>query len=1238
MRSSRWRWRAVASVAASVAVVAALVVGVWWLLSKGSATKGSDIATVVGLPISIASLVIAVLAYRKSSAEDRKLTEEAARVPQEALAQALQGHFDPRGRGVDQRSRPGWYFTGRVGVLKELVGWLTNPGSDLAPRVVTGGPGSGKSAVLGRIVTLANHRLRGQVPLDDAAAGTVPPVGCVNVAVQATGKTLEQVVVEISEALRIEHGSAQQLVDALGDRPNAAVVVVDAVDEAAQPQELARKLLRPLGSTNRVRLLVGTRKRLVPLLGATAVVLDLDDPDYLERSDLAEYARRCLLIGSDPAAQSGYRDRPDVAVRVAQAIADRAYPSFLVVQLASRSLANATGVVDFEQPDWRDRFPATVGEAMDDYLARLAVGGTREQWVKDLLLPLAYAQGYGLPDEELWAALATATGTQRYGPHDIRMLRETSAADLLQPVEANGMTFFRLFHEALAEYFRSGRREQDDQRMYTVGLLGLVPPSIQPPGKDWFHAPEYVRTHLVTYAAKAGMLDKLLIDVGFLMVAEPTRLVRELPAATTAPAVQAEQAMQQATPYLLTSTPGDRASYLEMAARRNRVDWLATQLCELQPIRAWRISWTHWRSPSPHRVLGAASGGIYGLAITEVDGQTVVVSRDEQGLTRCWEIRTGKPVGDTLTGWPNSLALAVGQLDGKSILIHPCAEDGQALEVWDIAEGIEVREPLTLATNDPRSLAFFELDGDPLIAVLDWANRLFLYNLHTDALVHEFAQLDAPPTRDLAVWETGGGLMALCPSRKGLLTWNITTGHATEIAVPNIGPVVPGPTLDGKPTFISGYGNTIRLYDLATAQVLAEGPKEREWFIRELTALTADRRTFAISGSTGGVVRIWDVGRMRPIGPPLLGHDGFIMRVGAVMADGQLLVVSGAYDGVLRIWHVDPNAPPVVLPDDQRFDTVALGVSEAVGVPVILTADPEGSIHPYHALGGKLQTHSIQRRAEAEQGESQHNPYTWLDGRLITVSIAKTPSPTERNGAAQAGTVDRVAQLHDFLDGKLVGQFVTIKDPPDSDLDVLRSHDELLVVGTRDNTLVLWNKDSPLSQNSPYTVGTSRIQSVALAHRHDQPVALISDEEGAASLLDLVTGQLHDIAPPASTSSVFVSQLHSTATIIFGGYGGKPVCVWDLETLTPTMDPLPHHGSPVYAVDTGTIHNRDVVVLGDGEGTISVWDVKRRRLRTIQTGAMILSLALVDHDRIVLGGPLGVTMLQLTDTFWEEAG
>jgi hypothetical protein len=131
----------------------------------GAAGAGAELSAVdqpkpvtVGLWATFALLGFGIaLGQAVSASRSQRKGEGNARVAREArVDQALRGHFEPRGRGVDQRSRPGWYFTGRVRALQELVEWLTGAGSDLRPRVVTGGPGSGKSAVLGRLVTLSD--------------------------------------------------------------------------------------------------------------------------------------------------------------------------------------------------------------------------------------------------------------------------------------------------------------------------------------------------------------------------------------------------------------------------------------------------------------------------------------------------------------------------------------------------------------------------------------------------------------------------------------------------------------------------------------------------------------------------------------------------------------------------------------------------------------------------------------------------------------------------------------------------------------------------------------------------------------------------------------------------------------------------------------------------------------------------------------------------------------------------
>lgn len=74
------------------------------------------------------------------------------------------------------------------------------------------------------------------------------------------------------------------------------VVLVDAVDEAADPYQLIVELLEPVASAagrTKVRLLVGTRpggeNGLLRLLGASAVIVDLDSPANLDARDIGLY-------------------------------------------------------------------------------------------------------------------------------------------------------------------------------------------------------------------------------------------------------------------------------------------------------------------------------------------------------------------------------------------------------------------------------------------------------------------------------------------------------------------------------------------------------------------------------------------------------------------------------------------------------------------------------------------------------------------------------------------------------------------------------------------------------------------------------------------------------------------------------------------------------------------------------------------------------------------------------------
>jgi hypothetical protein len=69
-------------------------------------------------------------------------------------------HWRPRARGVSIESERGYRFRGRTEALTKIARWLDRPEPDRRVLVVTGSPGVGKSAVLGRIVTTADPSIR----------------------------------------------------------------------------------------------------------------------------------------------------------------------------------------------------------------------------------------------------------------------------------------------------------------------------------------------------------------------------------------------------------------------------------------------------------------------------------------------------------------------------------------------------------------------------------------------------------------------------------------------------------------------------------------------------------------------------------------------------------------------------------------------------------------------------------------------------------------------------------------------------------------------------------------------------------------------------------------------------------------------------------------------------------------------------------------------------------------------
>lgn len=384
----------------------------------------------------------------------------------------LATHFEPSSRGV-AAGEAGWYFTGRRKELAHIVKWLGKSDSGGKPYVVTGSPGSGKSALVSRLVALSDGQRRLRLPdLASLPPETVPSIDSINAVVWCHNKTTDQIVADLGNRLGLNARTSDELFTALAAEPRQLSIVIDALDEAVEGEapRIAAHLIQPLAAKPGVKVIVATRRHPVrtkeagdagnDLLAELGVLPKDSNCLVLDQAkdrgnDMRAYIAARLMASAEPDRRTPYSDDPALAERLAARIATAAGTSFLVAAVTARSLALQDEAVD---PDAKKLdLPTGAGAALAGYIERLP----DPQMAIDILRPLAWAEGAGLPWGPLWAPVAVALaravlpGKPAPGYDDDMVAKVLDwASDLIVESVADGQPVYRLFHEALAEHLR----------------------------------------------------------------------------------------------------------------------------------------------------------------------------------------------------------------------------------------------------------------------------------------------------------------------------------------------------------------------------------------------------------------------------------------------------------------------------------------------------------------------------------------------------------------------------------------------------------------------------------------------------------------------------------------------------------------------------------------------------------------------------------------------------------------
>ena len=378
------------------------------------------------------------------------------------------GHWEPRARGVSTGSNRRSRFQGRKAALLAIKRWLDRDKASRHVLAVTAAPGAGKSAVLARIVTTAAPgRARDLAAPDGEIGATAGSVGC---AVHAKGKTALEVATEIARAASAElPDQVEKFADALryalearrvsGDGSSQRFrrfnVIIDALDEAASPEQ-ARKIISevimPVAGTCAdagVQVIVGLRRAdaegdLLGAFGSAADLVDLDDEEFFAREDLADYALATLQLAERGQGGNPYADEA-VAGPVAGRIAELSDRNFLVAGLT----AQAHGLFDTTPVDPAAlSFSPEVKSVMDEYLRRIpSIAGMPRP--VEVLRALAFAEASGFP-VSLWRRAIETLYVEDVPEMRLEDFAKSQAASFLVESSEDGQnSVFRLFHQAL---------------------------------------------------------------------------------------------------------------------------------------------------------------------------------------------------------------------------------------------------------------------------------------------------------------------------------------------------------------------------------------------------------------------------------------------------------------------------------------------------------------------------------------------------------------------------------------------------------------------------------------------------------------------------------------------------------------------------------------------------------------------------------------------------------------------
>jgi WD40 repeat protein len=1065
-------------------------------------------------------------------AEQRAWASPQARMRREELAL----HFSPRGRGSEFSAEAGHFFTGRVKILSVLARWLRREPTPDKPLVfLTGSAGTGKSAILGRLVARSDPIMRAAIPEETVPQTTDVPPRTIDVAIHARRKTMEDVIAALADVAGpsreiISPQTIDELIDALRSCSRPLTIVVDAIDEAGsadsdegEARRIASLLCALVNRVPEIRIVAGARPEILGSFGSHATVYNLDELQWVSYSDIAHYAEQLLASPHGLGSTGCYS--PIVANIVGGAIGRRSHPNYLVARLTARALAVRAEPVDTTEIGWEEMLPAALGDAqlLADPVAEAFQWalqnqlGSASRRAQQLLRPLAFAEGAGLPWHDIWAGLASALSDQRATEEDIAWVLSACAQYIVEGLDEHGRSVYRLYHQSLADYLRDGAPEDTAARI-TRALIASTPIIQSETRPDWQSADPYVIAHLATHAQNTSLLDSLINDAEFLVNADPKTLIPSL-VKTRGKQAKSTAAVYRASAYAQPFLdPDDRRQLLTVDAMRHGVTSLAKKLLKEQNLSRsdWQLQWATGANATSSLILNVVTSfdRVHSVSVGRVGQRTVVFSGDRSGQVLITDLSSSEIVGESIQAHDGgvedlvctriggeTVAVSAGA-DGKVCVIS--ANSNSVIAKKIVAQGMPLRavccgklgrKPVAMVGGDDGALRILGLPdlkqiGEPLTG-------------HPESSVFPFGAF-------------GGGICAIATFKLGDRQIAVTAGGALMV---NVWDVSAGELIGSlEPHSGSGhYGHTIWSVDITEINeipVAVTGDDEgwiRVWdlrFRREIRELairhaasTGPRaavralKCFRLNGRpsiiscSGQVLQTWDLASGVPISGPMEGDVNVIQAADFTRSRNTPIAVTGGNGGVIRAWRLDAKERSRRLPGHASVVHCARFMKKDYE-DVLVSASFDGQIQIRNSSSGQL--------VSAFSASGEINAISHLNVRGTDVLFIASD-----NGALESWDMDQVSRIAGPVQIWSSVGLDTELCSADAIACASLNGRRIVVTGGSDNTVRIWNQRTLQQIGNPLTGHRDWVTAIACTMVDGRLTAVTGGRNGAIRLWDL---------------------------------------------------------------------------------------------------------------------------------------